>query len=194
MKASFLRRMSAYLIDMIFLGAIIVLICSFIPESKSIIKLQSDIAVINEDYLNRQITTSEYLNKYSVLMYKLDNEKIINLVINFLLVSFYFIVLPFITKGKTLGKYIMRIKIEPTDEKLFIWTLFLRNLVINGLGYLLLSFLSLLIIPKEAYIYIITILGIIQFILVISSAFMIIYRKDKRAIDDIISNSVVVKI
>ena len=164
----------------------------FIPETKTVTNLQVDIAVLNENYLNKQIGIGEYINDYSTLMYNLDKERIILILINFIAIFTYFVVVPFFTKGKTFGKYIMGIRIKSNNKKLSLVSLFIRNAIINGLGYLILSFLAILIIPKNLYFYTITILGIIQFILVIASTFMIIYRKDKRGIQDILSRTIVV--
>lgn len=192
MKASFIKRLSAYIIDLMFLGAIIMMIYYFIPETKTVTNLQVDIAVLNENYLNKQISIGEYINDYSILMYNLDKERIILILINFIATFTYFVVVPFFTKGKTFGKYIMGIRIKSNNKKLSLVSLFIRNAIINGLGYLILSFLAILIIPKNLYFYTITILGIIQFILVIASTFMIIYRKDKRGLQDILSRTIVV--
>lgn len=192
MKASFIKRLSAYIIDLMFLGAIIMMIYYFIPETKTVTNLQVDIAVLNENYLNKQISIGEYINDYSILMYNLDKERIILILINFIATFTYFVVVPFFTKGKTFGKYIMGIRIKSNNKKLSLVSLFIRNAIINGLGYLILSFLAILIIPKNLYFYTITILGIIQFILVIASTFMIIYRKDKRGLQDILSRTIIV--
>lgn len=192
MEASFIKRLLAYIIDIMFVGAIIMMIYYFIPETKNVTNLQVDVAMLNENYLNKQMSTGEYLNDYSILMYNLDKEKIILIFINFIAIFLYFVLAPFFTKGKTIGKYMMRIKIQSQKERPSIISLLIRNIIINGLGYLILSLITLLIIPKNAYLYVITILGILQFTLVIISAFMIIYRKDKRGIQDILSSTIVV--
>ncbi len=192
MNASFIKRLSAYAIDIILVGAIIMLIYYFIPETKTVTNLQRNVAILNENYLNKQINTGEYINDYSILMHNLDKERMILIFINFIAIFSYFVVLPFFTKGKTIGKYILGIKIKPSKEKLTIISLFIRNIIITGLGYLILSLLSLLLIPKNLYFYAITILGIIQLALVIISTFMIIYRKDRRGLQDILSKTTVV--
>ena len=192
MNASFIKRLSAYAIDIILVGAIIMLIYYFIPETKTVTNLQRNVAILNENYLNKQINTGEYINDYSILMHNLDKERMILIFINFIAIFSYFFVLQFFTKGKTLVKYILGIKIKPSKEKLTIISLFIRNIIITGLGYLILTLLSLLLIPKNLYFYAITILGIIQLALVIISTFMIIYRKDRRGLQDILSKTTVV--
>ena len=72
MNASFIKRLSAYAIDIILVGAIIMLIYYFIPETKTVTNLQRNVAILNENYLNKQINTGEYINDYSILMHNLD--------------------------------------------------------------------------------------------------------------------------
>lgn len=192
MSASFTRRILAYLIDLFLLGFIIVSIYQFIPESKKETALQTDIAILNENYLNKQITTGEYLKDYSILMYQLDRSRLSLPIINFILIFLYFVIYPYMTHGQTIGKFIMKIKIQSKKEKLSILSLFLRNLIVTGLGYLILSTLALLIVSKNIYLSTITILGIIQFGLVIVSAFMIIYSKERKGLEDMLSGTIVI--
>ena len=88
----------------------------------------------------------------------------------------------------------MGIKIKPKKEKLTLTALIIRNIIVNGLGYTLLSIILLFIFPSNLYFIILSILGIIQFLLVITSCFMIIYRKDLRGLEDIFSQTNVVSI
>ena len=63
MNASFIKRLSAYAIDIILVGAIIMLIYYFIPETKTVTNLQRNVAILNENYLNKQINTGEYIKE-----------------------------------------------------------------------------------------------------------------------------------
>lgn len=193
MNANFIRRGIAYIIDLFLLGSLIILIYQLLPTSKLVMNLQEEIALLNENYLNQQIHTMEYMNDYSILMYQIDHEQIIQPVINFICIFLYFVLFSFFMKGQTIGKYIMKIQIQSIQKKLTFFSLFIRNLVINGLGYIILLTLVLLFLPKTIYLYVAMFLGIIQFGLVIASIFMIIYRKDKRGIQDLLSHTKVVK-
>lgn len=194
MKAKFSTRLSAYIIDLIFLGSILMVIYYFIPESNKTLELNYQLNNLNESVINQEISFNNYLGKYADIIYNLDKERLIYNVINLILIFVYFVIVPLITKGITLGKYIMGIKIKPKKEKLTLTALFIRNLIVNGLGYILLSIILLFIFPSNLYFIIISILGIIQFSLVITSCFMIIYRKDLRSLEDIFSQTNVVSI
>lgn len=92
MNASFIKRLSAYAIDIILVGAIIMLIYYFIPETKTVTNLQRNVAILNENYLNKQINTGEYINDYSILMHNLDKERMILIFINFIAIFSYFVI------------------------------------------------------------------------------------------------------
>lgn len=192
MKTKFTKRLIAYIIDVIFLSAIIMMISYFIPKNDNVTKIQDKIIILNETYLNNETNTSNYINKYSTLIRNLDKENIIFVGINFILFFVYFVIVPFYTKGQTFGKYIMKIKIDK-EHKLSILSLLIRSCIINGIGYLILSIVFIFLIPKDIYFYAITILGFIQFLLVIISGFMIIYNKNKRGLQDVLSNTDVVE-
>ena len=102
----------------------------------------------------------------------------------------YFLIIPIITKGYTLGMYISGIKLS---GKLNIKNMFLRNLIATGLLYLIFSVLLVYFTKDTMYFSILGILGIIQILLVIISTFMIIYRSDSKGIQDIISSTKIVR-
>ena len=191
MKASFLKRFLAYLVDIVIVVTIIFLIYKIIPTSQKVKNLEVNVAVLNENYLNKQIGAFEYINDYSMLMYDIDKQTIIKIVINFIIAFIYFVTIPFITKGKTLGKLIMKIRIKSNKENLSVFQLFVRALITGGLGYLIANLILIFFVSKNIYAYILLILGLIQLILVIASIFMVIYRKDKKGIEDIIGNTIV---
>ena len=64
----------------------------------------------------------------------------IQIAINLLLVSFYFIIIPILTKGYTLGLYLFNLKI---DGKLNFKNLFMRSIIINGLLFMISSVIAI---------------------------------------------------
>ncbi|MFV0249694.1 MAG: RDD family protein [Bacilli bacterium] len=192
MKVSLYKRFSAYLIDILLLGLILMLIFYFMPESKNVSSLHNDLNLINENFLNNEIETIEYLNKYSSIMYRLDKDRLIFTIINFIAIFVYFVLVPYFYKGKTLGNYILGLEIKSKFKKLKIKQLIIRNIIINGLGYLLTSIILVLLLNNNSYFYLLSIFAFTQLILVIVSIFMIIYRHDKRGLHDILSQTKVV--
>lgn len=193
MKSNTFRRFSAYLIDLMIIGLIFIIIYYFLPQNSEIQNLNHNLAFQNEQLLNHTIRYSEYFHSFSKITYQLDQMNILYSGLNILLISFYFIIIPLLNKGRTLGLYIVGLQIKSNKKSLNVFQLFIRNFVSNGLLYLMLSFLFVHFIKNETYFIAITILGIIQILLVIISIFMIIYRKDKRGLQDILSQTKITK-
>lgn len=193
MKSNTFCRFSAYLIDLMIIGLIFIIIYHFLPQSSEIQNLNHEITLQNEQLLNHTIRYSEYFHSFSKITYQLDRTNILYSGLNILLICFYFIIIPLLNKGKTLGLYILGLQIESEDNHLNMMQLFIRNLIVNGLFYLILSFIFIRFLQNETYFITITILGIIQILLVIISIFMILYRKDKRGLQDILSQTKITK-
>lgn len=194
MKASFKQRLGAYLIDLMVLIGVFCLIYFLIPENSKNTILEQELNLLNEKFIKEEIVLGDYFNNYSNIMYNLDKNNIINSIINIIILVIYFIIVPFITNGKTLGKYILGIKIKSKDkENVSILGLIIRNLIFNGFIYLLGSLLLLIVTSGTTYFILLIILGIIQIILSLVSVFMVIYRKDFRGLHDILSNTKVVR-
>ena len=67
-----------------------------------------------------------------------------------------------------------------------------RSIIDIGLLYSLITVFLVQIVDYKTYFFTLVIFGIIQFLLVIISIFMILYRRDKRGLQDIFSRSNVV--
>lgn len=192
MKANTFRRFSAYLIDLMVIGMIFMIIYYFLPQN-NVQSLNHDLVKINEQLLNKQITYQTYIDNFSKITYEIDKNQILFSGLNILLICFYFIIIPLINKGRTLGLYILGLKISEDGGKLNVNHLFLRNLIANGLLYMLGTLLLVHFLDYKAYFISITILGFIQILLVIIGTFMILYRKDKKGLQDIISKTKITK-
>ena len=132
-----------------------------------------------------------YYNEFAINTYIMDKNSVFVLGLNILIVILYFIAVPIITKGFTLGKYVVGIKYE---GKLNIWNLFLRNIITTGILQMILSIILIYLTKDTMYLTLTLFLGFIQILLVIISAFMVLYRSDLKGIQDMISNIRVVKI
>lgn len=188
MKINTFRRFSAYLIDLMVIGMIFMVIYYFLPQN-NVQELNHNLTIINEQLLNKQISYNIYIDEFSKITYGIDQQQVLFSGLNILLICFYFIIIPLINHGKTLGLYILGLKISEDDGHLNMNHLFLRNLIANGLLYMLGSLLLVHFLDYKAYFISITILGFIQILLVIISVFMILYRKDKKGLQDIISKT-----
>ncbi len=188
MKASLGKRASAYLIDLI----IIIIILSLVsliyhPDVSS---LNANMDNITVEYANKDITFTEYITELSSIYKQMDITNIFLNLINVLIIIIYFIIYPYLNDGKTIGKKLMHIEVRnQSNQPLSLVSLFVRNLVINGLLYLLAVIICSLIVPENLYFGTITALGIIQIGFLLTSIIMVLYRKDKKGLHDLIAKT-----
>lgn len=182
------KRFGAFLIDLLVIGLFLMLVYYFVPTKDTSI-IQNNITNLSEQVLNNEIGKLDYYKEFSKNMYTLDSDRVLYTAFNTLIIMLYFLIIPIITKGRTLGMYITGIKLK---GKLNIKNMFLRNLITTGLLYLICSVLLIYLTKDVTYFSILGILGIIQILLVIISTFMVIYRSDSKGIQDIISNTEIV--
>lgn len=193
MKASFKKRLGAYLIDSIILSIILSIFSCLLPTSSNVVNLEKQWDMDVDSYLNNEISTKEVIYNYSLIAHDIDKENVGLSIVNGFFILIYFVIYPFFNDGQTFGKKIFKIKIKKEDGQLSMNDLIIRNFIVNGLLTLLVSLALIYILPSMSYFITISILNFIQFTLVIISAFMIIYRSDKKGLQDIITHTSVVE-
>lgn len=188
MRATLTLRAAAWIVDLI----IVLVILFFIGliYKPDISGLVSAMDLITVSYAEGSISFSDYILSLSEYYKKMDEANIVLNVINVIVLLGYFVFLPYFNNGKTLGKMFNKIEVKAqSNQELAFWQLLFRNLIINGLFYLIMVIFCTLIIPSEIYFVIITCLGIIQIILILISVLMVIYRKDRKALHDMFSKT-----
>lgn len=191
-NASFTRRLVAYLIDFVFISAILMILASFMPKSANFNFLTQDMNELTEQAMNNEITFEAYSREFAKNLIEIDRLSVVYNALSFIILVIYYVVIPVFTK-RTLGKRIMRIKIEHKDgKKLNLLNTFTRSIIDIGLLYSLITVYLVQIVDYKTYFFTLIIFGIIQFLLVIISIFMILYKRDKRGLQDIFSRSNVV--
>jgi len=194
MEAKFNKRLIAYIIDITLLGIIMLLVSAIIPDNNNIKNLNMKLDNLNEQYLNNEINTGTYLNQYSNISYNLDKENIIYTIINIIFIVIYFIIIPFFYNGQTIGKKLLKIKVIKENGKLTIKDLIIRNIIINGLGFILISLILIYLIPALGYFIITLILSIVQLIVIIITMVAIIKSDEHLGLHDKITNTKVVNL
>lgn len=191
-KSNFGKRLVAYILDAIIVSLIFSFLTMFIKESNNLINLNNQLNTISENFINKTITMKEYFNQYSSIEYLVNKEMFLQNLFSLILMIGYFVILPYYYNGQTIGKKLMKIKIVKEDDKLTINDLALRSLLANGIAMTFIELALIFLIKDTAYFIAISILSFIQFLLVITSIFMILYRKDKKALHDIVCKTLVV--
>ena len=200
MSATFGRRFASYIIDFLILSFALNLVMLIIPENKNVTKLNKQLEEVTSEYVESgvaNISASEmqkYVNDSASLSYRIDKENFLYSIIVIVIYILYYVVFQFFNKGQTLGKKLMGIRVEKENGELTINDFIFRSFIINSLLYSMITLVLLFTTKDVAYLYSIGILGFIQFVVMIVSALMIGIRKDKKALQDIITKTKVVEV
>ena len=190
-----LDRIKAYLIDLVVILIIYIISTNVIPRSDLLKKYKSDERELHENYVEKKISMSDYTKQYEVLYYNISRESKVDDIVYVVSLLIYFVVVPFFLNGQTLGLFLNRLRIERfTIGKLHMWQLLVRNVVIVGLGYSI--FRVALVYFLDAKVYYKVLLGIsaVQILLLLLSWIMVIRKKEKRGLHEILSNTEVVSL
>lgn len=192
-KAYFYKRFFAYIIDII-LVSIVATIIALPFRTESIKKVDNEIVDLTFKMMKENKNTKTYAVQLDSLMYQKAKLDGISNVIIILISVTNFIVYQGITKGQTIGKKIMKIKIVKNNgTELTFNDLILRNLLNNSIIFdILLAVFAL--IGRKVYINGYKSISIVSSILTIVSVFMIAIRKDGRSVMDLLANTKVVRV
>lgn len=179
------KRFLAFLVDIIIVSIICILISKLV-ESNEIKELNEKLNIIIDNVLGNKISTRMYLSNYFYLNYQIDKLNIAAEIISYFIIVLYFVIVPTITKGQTIGLRLFKLKI---GGRVTINSLFIRNIITTGILIYILKIIMLYMFKYKLYYIILFILLFIQLVLVITSTFMIIYRKDKKGLQDKLSNT-----
>lgn len=192
-KASLKLRLFAYLVDNIIVLLIMFLISKII-SNEEITELNRNLNSIIELFIDKKINFSIYFSEISIIYQKLDVASALINVTNALIIFIYFVVIPYFFDGKTIGKFIFKIKTIRNDKELLTFkNLILKNIIDTGLINMLISLVLMYLLSPKSYFISTQILVLIQIILLIISFNMIRKRKDKRGLNDIISGTKVIE-
>lgn len=196
MKVSFKRRLIAYIIDLALLSILVTLTLVIFPNDKKEIKqINNNINIITEDLLNDKIDNSQYLNMYAKYNYKLEKKQIKTNVLNLIYIIFLYILVPFFAGGQTIGKIVTKIKIVNEDNTDIQFNkLIIRSLFVNFLIYPIVTIPLIYLFSAKIYFILSLFLILIEFLLVLFTIFMVLYRHDRKGIHDILTKTKIIKL
>ncbi len=193
-KASLKKRILSFLFDNLIMIVIILLIGLLFDKGR-INELNKSLNSMLDLFIQKKISFRIYFDEAAIIFHKLDLEKALLNVLNIFFILIYFIIVPYIFEGITLGKKIFKIKIVRNDnEALTMADLIIRNIIDTGIMYTLFSLMLSYILNSKVYFIISIIFSIIQITLLLINVIMIKKRKDKRGLDDIISKTKTVEV
>ena len=192
MKASFFKRLLAYVIDTIILTLIIGVLSSVV-SNKQYEKASEEYMRLQESYMKQEITITEYQNDIKPIVYDMQKSSVTINTVSVLLLIAYFIVFQYLNRGQTIGKKLMRIKITENNKEPSLKAMVIRTIIINSILTGILNIVLIYLLNKNTYYTGYQIVSYIELAFAFISALFIIYRKDKLGLHDIIAKTEVIE-
>lgn len=191
----FKKRFCAFIIDLIIVFLITFVIDMIIPISDNAQKLSEELFDLNNNFIDGNIGIDMFINQYSIINYGLEKELFLSSLISVVVNILYFVLYPLYNGGQSFGKKYIGIKIVSKDDNTVSSNqLIFRYLLMNGIGSSIISLCFIFLLNDLSYMYVVSILSILQFIVAISSIFMVLYRNDKRSLPDLIAGTKVIEV
>ena len=194
MKANFKKRLSAFIIDFIIFYLVSTMIIFVLPASSKQVELSERLIDIEEKFLDEEIVFEDYIDEYKEIMPEYEKENIALNIVNLVFILGYFVIIPVMNDGQTIGKKLIKIKVKKEDDNLNTRDMILRNFVTTSLLQLMVSSTLVYIVDSNTYFIISLIVSFLQILLLIITTFMIIYRKDKNGVHDLLTKTSVVEV
>lgn len=193
-NATFIQRFGALVIDLLMLICISSVITTVTVDMDNYQKLSKELTSVENQYKKGKTDSMTYINKAIDINYDISRETGLSTIIMVAVYILYFIVFQFKKNGQTLGKKLMKIRVVSNDEKnLNINQMAVRSLIINCILAELLVLAISILGTKNVYMVGLLTVEFIQYILLFVIAIMVLSRKDKRGLHDVITNTKVIK-
>jgi len=192
-KAYFFPRVLAYLIDIMIVTVLSTLLISVVPENKNYVAYLTEYQKIQSSFMGGNIDSDEYVNKTVDIVYDIDYNNVIPMIIEVSVLILYFIVFQFYNKGQTLGKKLLRIRVISEDDgEVSMNQYILRSFIIPSVISKMLIIALVLFVGRRYYYYAdFTVQGI-QTVLMIVSIFMVMYSQSGRGLHDRVAKTKVI--
>lgn len=192
-KASFIKRFCAYVVDYILIIVLVSLISTPFIDTKKTEKIENETLEIVEKYNANEITSEEYIERYTDVYYSLGRTTGVVTFITIIIDILYFVVFQIYNKGQTIGKKLLKIKVISDDGNLSMNQMIFRSLICNTILLNIINFGFITFSSKNIYTGVSVILTLIQYIVIFISVIMAT-TKEGKTIHDRIAHTRVVKV
>ena len=194
-KAMFSQRVLAFLIDLVLLSLITSIITMFVPVNETASKLYEEQNRVLEGYVEGTVPMEEYVNQMIDLGYDISKQTVIISIVSIVISLLYYVVYPCYNNGQTFGKKLMKIKIKKTNDKeLSMNDLLIRSMINNSVLVSIINVILVLFLSKDLYLSTSSLVGVIQYIVLIISLIMIAFTKNAQGLHDKVVHTEVVMV
>ena len=192
MKEISKKRIAAYIFDFVLLITVSSLLLGLIPRSdeyKRNIKEQEKL--LTESLDSKFDDDNKALKEYSTLRYKTEKETIHITLLSCVFSIAYFGTFAFFNNGETLGKKLMKIKVESDGDNSHFWFI-LRAFILNGSLTSIFLVLSLFWVKPEEYFNVTILICLLHSIFIIASTITMFKREDGKGLHDLLCRTSVI--
>ena len=152
-----LKRIGAYVIDMVIILLVARLIGSVLPNQDKISEISVESQNVVEEFsqaVNSEdsVALKEANEKMNSLNYQLSKASIFNDLVLIGLYFLYFIVFQRYNNGQTLGKKMMKIEVVDEDDVVSFKKLLIRGVILYAMAFSLIDILLVIIFKESMYI------------------------------------------
>lgn len=183
-----IKRISAYIIDYIFIVLLITLISQirFLnPNYDEYVSAYNDYYDYYEEILDNNISIIDS-KEFKMTYYNLDKYSISISISSIIVYLLYFVGFQKWNNYQTLGKKVFNIKISSKSNNISWGKLTIRSIILYNIFFEILSILALFIFNENSYLYVNIAINIIASIVFYINVFMIILSKKHLGLHDII--------
>ena len=193
-KVLFTKRFMAFLIDILLISFISSLLTSPFVDTKKNDKLLNELDVVMENYKDGKIKEEEFIISYGDIIYSVSRNNGIISFVELIIYVLYFVVYQLYKGGQTIGKKLMNIKVVSEQGDLSMNQMIFRSFLANSLIFSILLFMFIIICNKSNYLYFAGTVMIIQYGVLFVSSLFVMFRRDGKAIHDILMKTKVINV
>lgn len=193
MRANFVKRVLAYFVDVIIVSIIFSVITIGISTTK-VDNLSEQLIEVEENYISGELEAIDAVNKMASLCYEIEKSSVVSNSIYVLLLMVYFVGFQYMNKGQTLGKMLVKIKIVENEGNPSLMAMFIRTMFTNEILINLFIILLVYVLKDISYFVTYEVLFLLNAVFMLISGMMILYRKDKLGLHDMLSRTSVVEV
>lgn len=193
-NALFIQRFAAFIIDIMIVSLIASFISTPFINASNSEKLTKQSSELVEKVMAGEIDQKTYIKEASVITYQIDKNNALYTIINIIFGFVYFVIFQFYKKGQTIGKQIFKIKVDSNDGVLNINQMIARGLLIDMILFDLIRFAFCMFGSSKTYFLGYSSVMMVEIIVLSLCGFMVMFKKDRRGLHDILCNTKVVNV
>jgi len=171
-----------------------------VDEKKVLDEKSSEYSSLTDDYLDKELSEDDkkkvtqniqdlYVNRSNDIAYEMTHNNSITKIITILVTIFYFGVIQYLLKGRTIGKFVFRLKVVDNvdiEKNVPLYIYIVRAILIGEILLIGADLIALYQTDKDLYIEASNVINTIQYIYEIAFLIVMMMREDGRSIHDLL--------